>query len=39
MLGGEEETVFMAVKSTALPGTLPTLWQNDEKFKESYMSV
>ena len=34
---GKEGTV--AIKLPLPPGTLPTLWKNDQKFKESYLDV
>lgn len=37
-LGANEQGVI-GVKLPLPPGTLPTLWQNDDKFKESYMSA
>jgi propionyl-CoA synthetase len=36
---GPNEQGIIAVKLPLPPGTLPTLWQNDEKFKESYVSA
>jgi propionyl-CoA synthetase len=30
---------LVAIKLPLPPGTLPTLWQNDDKFKESYLSM
>ena len=42
----EEATVLpngtegiVVIKLPLPPGTLPTLWQNDEKFKESYLDI
>jgi propionyl-CoA synthetase len=35
-LGANEEGLVV-VKLPLPPGTLPTLWQNDERFRESYM--
>ncbi len=34
-----KEQGIIGIKLPLPPGTLPTLWQNDEKFKESYMST
>ncbi len=36
---GPNEQGIIAIKAPLPPGTLPTLWQNDDKFKESYMST
>lgn len=36
---GANEQGVIGVKLPLPPGTLPTLWQNDDKFKESYMSA
>lgn len=36
---GPNEQGIITVKLPLPPGTLPTLWQNDEKFKESYVSA
>lgn len=36
---GPNEQGIIAVKLPLPPGTLPTLWQNDVKYKESYMSA
>jgi propionyl-CoA synthetase len=33
------EQGVIVIKEPLPPGTLPTLWQNDAKFKESYMSA
>jgi propionyl-CoA synthetase len=29
----------VAIKLPLPPGTLPTLWENDQKFKESYLDI
>jgi len=36
---GAETEGIVAIKLPLPPGTLPTLWQNDDKFKESYTDV
>ncbi len=36
---GANEQGVIGVKLPLPPGTLPTLWQNDDKFKESYVSA
>ncbi len=38
VLGRETEGI-VAIKLPLPPGTLPTLWKNDEKFKESYLEM
>lgn len=37
-LGANEQGVI-GIKLPLPPGTLPTLWQNDEKYKDSYVSA
>jgi propionyl-CoA synthetase len=34
-----EKEGIVAIKLPLPPGTFPTLWQNDEKFKESYLDM
>jgi propionyl-CoA synthetase len=36
---GPNEQGVIVIKLPLPPGTLPTLWQNDEKYKESYVSA